>query len=213
MMSRFIILLSLLNTSRAWVASISRSQHQSSALQMAGSLHGENSCFLPLDQMDQDYYAPRIIQIAGAYPGIKKEEILAVSSEPSPDPGQWIYDFSDPDGPQLGTVAIPGSQTVHYTEDPIVIIAEHPSLGIELPPALKDAVDLIVMVDRAKGFGERKFLVIDDPVNGVTIGAYATQQDLPEGSEILGQVVLTMIPWLPAMKKTKSGFMEEDEYF
>mmetsp|Transcript_16201 Transcript_16201/g.33371 ORF Transcript_16201/g.33371 Transcript_16201/m.33371 type:complete len:95 (-) Transcript_16201:74-358(-) len=28
-----------------------------------GSLHGENSCFMPLRQLDQDYYAPRIVQV------------------------------------------------------------------------------------------------------------------------------------------------------
>lgn len=32
-------------------------------LAMSGSLHGENACFLPLKQLDQDYYAPRIIQV------------------------------------------------------------------------------------------------------------------------------------------------------
>jgi len=28
-----------------------------------GSLHGQNSCFLPLKQLDQDYFAPRIVQV------------------------------------------------------------------------------------------------------------------------------------------------------
>ena len=28
-----------------------------------GSLHGQNSCFLPLKQLDQDYCAPRIVQV------------------------------------------------------------------------------------------------------------------------------------------------------
>lgn len=28
-----------------------------------GGIHGENSCFLPLKQLDQDYYAPRIVQV------------------------------------------------------------------------------------------------------------------------------------------------------
>lgn len=28
-----------------------------------GSLHGDNSCFLPLKQLDQDYFAPRIVQV------------------------------------------------------------------------------------------------------------------------------------------------------
>ena len=31
--------------------------------QQVGNVHGEGSCFLPLKQLDQDYYAPRIIQV------------------------------------------------------------------------------------------------------------------------------------------------------
>lgn len=181
---------------------------------MAGSLHGQNSCFLPLNQLDQDYYAPRIVQIAGAYPGISKEEFVAVRSEPSAVQGQWTYDFSDPDGPQLGTVALEGSNVVAACEDPVVIIAEHPSVGVELPPAIKDPVDLIVLVDRAKNhFGERKFLVVDVPGQGIQIGAFATKSELPPNAEILGQVEMVQIPWLPSMAPTKTGFMEEDEYF
>ena len=29
----------------------------------AGNLHGDNACFLPLEQLDQEYFAPRIIQV------------------------------------------------------------------------------------------------------------------------------------------------------
>ena len=185
-----------------------------SQLMATGSLHGEQSCFLPLQQLDQDYYAPRIVQIAGAYPGITAEEIAAVTSEEAPVPGQWTYDFSDPDGPQLGTVAIEGSQVVHDCDDAVAIIAEHPSLGVPLPETLTEPVDVIVLVDRARNyFSERKFLVIDNPAAGVEIGAFQTKAEIPEGSTILGQVVLVQMPWLPAMKPTKSGFMEEDEYF
>lgn len=181
---------------------------------IAGSLHGENSCFLPLKQCDQDWYAPRIIQIAGAYPGLSKEEFYAVQSEPPSEPGQWTYDFSDPDGPQLGTVALEGSNVVAACDDPIVIIAEHTSINVPLPAVIKDPVDLIVLVDRAaNGFAERKFLVVDIPGTGLKIGAYPTKADLPEGGEILGQVVLCQIPWLPSMKPTKTGFLECDEYF
>lgn len=35
----------------------------SSSTEQAGFLHGQSSCFLPLSQLDQDYYAPRIIQV------------------------------------------------------------------------------------------------------------------------------------------------------
>ena len=185
-----------------------------SQLKAAGGLHGDQSCFLPLKQLDQDYYAPRIVQIAGAYPGITAEEIAAVSSEEAPVPGQWTYDFSDPDGPQLGTIALEGSQVVHGCSDAVAIIAEHPSLGVPMPDTLTEPVDVIVLVDRARNyFSERKFLVFDNPTAGVEIGAFVTKAEIPEGSTILGQVVLVQMPWLPSMKPTRSGFMEEDEYF
>jgi len=99
--------------------------------------------------------------------------------------------------------------------DPVAIIAEHPSLGVQLPEPIKDNVDLVVVADRSKAFFvERKFLVVNIPGNdGVTIGAYASMSDLPDEAEILGQVILVNIPWLPAMKPTKTGFMEDDNLF
>lgn len=100
-------------------------------------------------------------------------------------------------------------------EDPVVIIAEHFALGVPLPEVIKGAVDLIVLVDRAANrFAERKFLVFSVPGdNELKIGAYPTKEELPEGSEIVGQVVFCQIPWLPSMKATKSGFAEVDEYW
>ena len=128
--------------------------------------------------------------------------------------GQWTYDFSDPDGPQLGTVALEGSNAVAACEDPVVIIAEHTSLNVPLPDAIKDPVDLVLLVDRAANrFAERRFLVMNIPGEGVSIGAYPTKEDLPAGGEILGHVLLCQIPWLPSMAPTKTGFMEADEYF
>ena len=143
-----------------------------------------------------------------------KEEYNAVTSEEAAEPGQWTYDFSDPDGPQMGTVALPGSNVVATCEDPVVIIAEHDSIGVQLPPAITEPVDLIVLADRAtQTFAERRFLVLDTQEEGIKIAAFPSKEDLPAGCEILGQVVLVQIPWLPCMKPTKSGFMEADEYF
>mmetsp|Transcript_21429 Transcript_21429/g.27712 ORF Transcript_21429/g.27712 Transcript_21429/m.27712 type:complete len:224 (+) Transcript_21429:187-858(+) len=201
--------------STAWISSTNaKAFRQSVQVNAAGNIHGENSCFLPLQQVDQDFYAPRIVQIAGAYPGLTKEEFVSVTSEPSPEKGQWTYDFSDPDGPQVGTVALPGGEIVHFAEDPVAIIAEHPSIGVNLPKAIKGAVDLVVVVDRAKrGFADRKFLVVNSPSEGVTIGAYGAKSELPEGGEILGRVLMVQVPWLPSMAPTKTGFAEADEYF
>ena len=107
-----------------------------------------------------------------------------------------------------------GSNVVAAAEDPVAIIAEHTSLNVPLPDVIKDPVDLVVLVDRAQNrFSERKFLVVDTPGIGITIAAYLTKADLPANGEILGQVVLCQIPWLPSMKPTKSGFLEVDEYF
>jgi len=181
----------------------------------AGNKHGEGACFLPVIQLDQDYLAPRIVQIAGSYPGVTADEIRAVVSEEAATPGQWTYDFSDSEGPQLGTIAIEGSAVVSQAEDPVVVIAEHFSLGVVLPDVLKEPVDLIVLMDRAMNyFSERKFLVLETPGQAeVTIGAFSSKNEMPPGSTVLGQVVLTQVPWLPSMKPTKSGFMESDEYF
>jgi hypothetical protein len=161
-----------------------------------------------------DQYTPRIVQIAGSYPGLTRQQFFAVSSEPAPAKGQWSYDFSNPDGPQLGTVALEGNMVVAECKDPVVIIAEHPSLGVQLPAEIDGAVDLVVLVDRSKNyFGERKFLVLDIPGEGLTIGAYRSKADLPAGSDIIGQVDMVQIPWLPAMAPTRTGFMEADEYY
>ncbi len=179
-------------------------------------VHSQNACFLPLKSLAQDYYAPRIVQIAGAYPGLTKQDFEAVTSEPAPTPGQWTYDFSDPNGPQMGTVALDGGKVVTECEDPVVIISDHLTLGVILPPTLKDPVDLLVLADRAqRTFEERKFMVVHLPGHTeLLIRAYPKKSDfLLDGAEILGRVVMVQMPWLPAMKPTKSGFEEVDELY
>lgn len=155
-------------------------------------------------------------QIAGSYPGVTTETYLSITSEPAAELGQWAYDFSDPNGPQLGTVAVPGSSSVYETDDPVVLIAEHFDLGVQLPDAIKDPVDLIVLVDRArKYFAERKFLVMELEENPgmISIGAFSSKEEMPSTAKIMGQVTLVQIPWLPSMQRKKSGFMEEDQLF
>ncbi|KAL7543935.1 hypothetical protein ACHAXR_013361 [Thalassiosira sp. AJA248-18] len=180
-------------------STLSRPTSRSSLLQTSattlkasvGNLHGESACFLPLLQNDEQYIAPRIVQIAGAYPEVNTETYLALSSEPSPELGQWEYDFSDPDGPQMGTVALPGMTAVYETEDPVVIIADHFSMGVSLPEVITDPVDLVVLCDRARtNFAERKFLVmeLEDNPGLLTIGAFASKGGLPANAKIYGQV-------------------------
>lgn len=59
------------------------------------------SRFLPVDQLDDETFTPRIVQVAGALPDVTVSDIMAVGYTPSPDMGMWQYDFSDPGGPQV----------------------------------------------------------------------------------------------------------------
>lgn len=156
------------------------------------------------------------LQIAGAYPGVDTDTYLSISSEPAAELGQWNYDFSDPTGPQMGTVALPGMTCTYETEDPVVLISDHIELGVTLPKELVDPVDLVVVCDRARRhFAERKFLVmeLEDSPGEITIAAFVSKGEMPPNAKILGHVTLVQIPWLPSMQKKKSGFMEEDELF
>ena len=114
----------------------------------------------------------------------------------------------------MGTVAVRGCEIISTCVDPVAIICEHFALGVPLPEVLKDPVDILAIVDRAKNtFLERKFFVVDVPGEGVVIGAYPTKADMPEAATIIGQVVFVQLPWLPCMKKQKSGWGEEDELY
>ena len=161
------------------------------------------------------FYIIMIIKIAGAFPGVTREEFESVSSEPSPDQGQWSYEIYDQEASQGASVAIEGSSTIHYMDDPVVLVGDHFTLGVPLPDVLEEPVDLVMAVDRARNFfSERKFLIFSVPgKEELECGAFNTKAEMPEGAEVLGQVALVQIPWLPCMQKTKSGFMEEDEYF
>ena len=61
--TRVTILLLSVSKAVAWVLPAVGSAAKSSVLNSAGNLHGEGACFLPLQQMESDYYAPRIIQV------------------------------------------------------------------------------------------------------------------------------------------------------
>eukprot|EP00587_Corethron_hystrix_P013952 CAMPEP_0113312440 /NCGR_PEP_ID=MMETSP0010_2-20120614/9278_1 /TAXON_ID=216773 ORGANISM="Corethron hystrix, Strain 308" /NCGR_SAMPLE_ID=MMETSP0010_2 /ASSEMBLY_ACC=CAM_ASM_000155 /LENGTH=150 /DNA_ID=CAMNT_0000168283 /DNA_START=303 /DNA_END=755 /DNA_ORIENTATION=- /assembly_acc=CAM_ASM_000155 len=149
------------------------------------------------------------------YPGLTVSEFYGPSSDDAAETGQWTYDFSDPDGPQMGTVAFEGSPLVAATVDPVAVVCEHTSIGIPMPDILAEPVDVISLIDRSdKSFDERKFLVTSTgPDSEISIGAYTSKKDMPEGSEIVGRVIMVQIPWLPCMQKKKSGFMEDDALY
>jgi hypothetical protein len=195
-----------------------------------GNSHGTNSCFLPLQQLEQDTYMPRIIYIVnGIYPSpeMTMDRVkMTPSSEYAPALGQWTYTFPPPTlaiptNEELppASIALEGSNIVAACDDPIVVIAEHSALNIVLPPEITQPVDLLVLIDRSKTyFSERKFLLFahgDDSTQSpvVHIAAFHTREEIPSNVIVLGHVEQVTIPWLPAMAPTKTGFLEADEYY
>ena len=62
----YLFVTSVIVSTVAWLPDLHSSRPSSLALpasRVAGSVHGQNSCFLPLKQLDQDYYSPRIVQV------------------------------------------------------------------------------------------------------------------------------------------------------
>ncbi|CAN0045854.1 unnamed protein product, partial [Heterosigma akashiwo] len=171
-------------------------------------LHGTGSRFLSVIQLKSDEVAPRIIQIAGTYPGLTPEDLNAPQSSPPAERGMWQYDFTDPEGPQMGTVALPPSDLVDFMVDPVCVVADNLSLGIQLND---EQTEVLVTIDRAlREHQPNKFFAWQTPDNQVVIRWF---EEVPAGHECLGQVMLTTIPHLEYMGSSKSGFMEADEDF
>lgn len=116
-----------------------------------------------------------------------------------------MYDFSDPSGPQLGTVALPPSDVVTYAVDPIALISTSSSLGLKLVEEL----EVVVVIDRGdREFNQERFYAFKSPENKVVV---QWSDRMEPGFEILGRVILCTVPWTEGMRQPKSGFAESDE--
>ena len=71
------------------------SSPQAEVQSVGEGLHGEASCFLPLDQLDNGVLWPRIVRVAGIYPGLTQAEVQCVPMAPEPpeQDGLWLFDF------------------------------------------------------------------------------------------------------------------------
>ena len=145
------------------------------------------------------------MRIAGVFPDLTPEDLLAPPSVPSGGLGCWSYDFPDPDGPQLGIVAIPGSPKITNAVDPTVMITTNTELGVQL---IEEA-EMLVVVDRGDLKVTRdNFYVFRTPNNDLKI---EWTDKLEQGYQVLGKVLLCTIPYNAANESKKTGFLEEDD--
>lgn len=168
--------------------------------------HGENFKFLSVLRGNEDEYFPRIIPIAGVLGEVTFEQIMLPFSAEAPKVGNWFYDFSDPDGPQLGTFACPPSRNIHEAADPVGLIATNTQLNINL--SINDEVECVVVIDRGDfKFDPDVFFAFKTPIDTIEIGSC---NKVPNDYEIIGRVVMTTVPFHPGMQRKPTGFLEDE---
>ena len=167
------------------------------------SKHGQNFKFLDIFKSTNEDHYPRIVPIAGEFPGITEEQLLApYSNEPVPA-GTWAYDFS-----AAGSFACPPSSVVTEAEDPVAIVTTNTALGIKV--AVEDELECVCIVDRGdRKFDAQGFFLYKCPEGVMEMGS-ATTERKPEGYTIMGRLVITAVPWHPGMEKKSTGFLEDE---
>lgn len=177
-----------------------------SKLQMKLGRHGENFKYLTVFKGKSSEHFPRTVPIAGMYPELTPEDVLAPAQLPLVMPGQFTFDFSDASGPQLGTIAVPGSDVLTFADDPVAIITHNSHLGIK--SVSSEGVEIVAVVDRADlKFNPDLFYIWRSPDNVVEMGS---MDRIEEGYSILGRIILTMVPYVKGDSKPSTGFLEED---
>jgi Rubisco Assembly chaperone C-terminal domain len=166
--------------------------------------HAQNFKFLPLLRGSRSFHFPRIIQIAGVYPDLTPDDLLAPKSMPAVGAGLWAYDFPDKDSPDQGTVAIPGSAAITDCIDPVVMITTNTALGV----VLTEEVEMLVVVDRGdRYFTPECFFVFRTPEDSLVL---QWSDRLEPGYEVMGRVALCTVPYAPSMGTASTGFAETD---
>jgi len=181
-----------------------RNSKNQNGFKMMATLHGENFKFMPLSKLSRDEYFPRVIQIGGVYPGVTLDEYYAPKSSKEVSPSMWSYEFPDPDGPQLGSVSVPGSDVIYDCIDPVALISSTDQLGIKS----KDGPsEVLVIIDREdRDFFVDSFYAVENSDGNIEITSLTDS----EGYNIIGKVVVCFLPTPPA-KKQSSGFMEDED--
>lgn len=174
-------------------------------LQMATGGHGEGFRFMPTTKLDKEEFWPQILPIAGILGDMTTKDLFAPAQVIKPEQGMWTYDFSNPDMPQLGTVAFPGSERLHWCADPVVVIATNDQLGL----TLSESVEVMIVVDRGDREWDKdtSFHLYQAPDNSMKV--MWSDEGVPAGHQILGKVAVVSTPLTASMRTADAMFEEE----
>lgn len=172
--------------------------------------HKDDFHFLPIISVSGTDHFPRILHIAGVYPGITKQELFSCPTPRPTRPEQFTFEFPTPHSAKSGIIAIPGSNLMTNCREPVAVVSTCKALEIEA----SEDLEVVVIVDR----GETSFtssdhfylalnrseLDHDSPLRILWLDKSEISQ-----YEIVGKVVLCLLPCNPNEDLT-SSFMEED---
>jgi len=175
--------------------------------------HGTGYRFMPLTSLTNEP-APMLVAIAGAYPGLTAEQLLAPKPLPFPEAGKWNYHRLVADGMPTGFVALPGSELVMSRPDTVAVVCTSGSLGVELADGAQHEV--LALIDRAdeavtdmSELSSEEFYAFADAEGRVHIRWIDA---LPAGWRVLGRMLYAQLPHVKRPGNS-GGFAELDDNF
>ena len=200
-----LFIISLIYVVNVHIMAFSTMTSPRAGLQMKTGGHGENFRFMPITKLAPDEYWPQILPIAGILGEMTAEELYSPPQVIKPEQGMWTYDFSNPNMPQLGTVAIPGSERLYWCDDPVVVIATNEQLNIKMT----ELVEVMIVIDRAdkEWDKENSFFMFEAPDNSMSV--MWSDAGVPPGHKILGKVAVVSLPLTKSMRSADAMFEEE----
>lgn len=170
-----------------------------------GGRHGSKFRYLPVTCGAPDEHFPRILAIAGMFPGLDIDKFRAAPTAPEASAGYWAYDFQEHGEHKWGKVAVPGSVILTTSVDPVVLVSTNKDLGI---PCSED-VEVLVVVDR----GDVQFSTDKFYLCGHADGSHIIQwmETLPSDVRILGRIILCAMPITQGMRESSGGFSENGD--
>ena len=189
----------------AQIAAFSAVTPTRAGMQMKTGGHGDGFRFMPVAKLNSEEYWPQILPIAGVLGEMTVEELFAPAQVNKPAQGMWTYDFSNPDMPQLGTVAFPGSERLYWCNDPVVVIGTNEQLNLKM----SEAVEVMLVIDRADRQWDKdsSFFLFQTPDNSMSV--MWSDGGVPAGHSILGKVAVVAAPLTETMRGEESMFEED----
>ena len=180
----------------------------------AEGTHGTGYRFMATSTMPKAESGPALLCIAGAYPGMTADQLLAPSPLPFAPNGRWNYHVLTGDTCATGFVALPGNSLLDAHPDTVAVVCSSGSLGIEFPD--NNEHEVLALIDRSDiattdqdAFDDKTFYALADENGAVHIRWVSA---IPAGWRVLGRMLYAQMP-LVKRPGEGGGFAEMSDEF